>query len=187
MKTGGLQPAAARKVRIIRRAEQGGLGLSKVTQGSDGKTSFAEIGLAASGELMSPADNIVLKPFDVMVASKTEPVYVTGEVSRSGAFALEDREYLTATQILSLAGPGPNADMAKAKVLRPVQDSTQRAEIPLDLNKVFSGQVNDFPMMPNDVLYIPRKKGNAMTALGRVAMIAIPATITSLIYVAIRD
>lgn len=186
MKTGGLAPAAVRKVRIIRRTEQGALGLGKVTQGSDGKTSYAEVALTVSGELMNPADNIALKPFDVLVASKTEPVYVTGEVSRSGAFPLEDREYFTATQILSMAGPGPNADMAGAKVLRAVQDSSQRAEIALNLNEIFSGKQNDFPLLPNDVLYIPRKKGGGLSALGRVAMIAVPATITSLIYVAVR-
>jgi len=186
MKIGGLQPTASRKVKLIRRTEQGPLGLAKVTQGSDGKTSYAELTLTVTGELVNPSDNVVLKPFDVLVAGKVEPVYVTGEVGRSGAFPLEDREYITATQLMALTSPTPSADLASAKILRPVQDGGQRAEIALNLSDVLKGRANDFPLMANDTLFVPRKKSGVMSGLGRTMMIAVPALITSLIYVALR-
>jgi polysaccharide export outer membrane protein len=185
MRTGGLLPTAMRRVKVIRRIEQGRLDLKNVTESTDGKTTYGEAALTATGELADPADNIVVKPQDVVVAMKLEPVYVTGEVARSGAFPLEDREYLTAAQILAMAGAGPNADLEKARVLRLVGDSSQRAEIPLNLREIFNGKANDFPLMANDVLYIPRKGGAGRTVT-QMGLIAVPALITSLIWVWVR-
>ncbi len=183
MKTGGLQPAANRRVRIIRRAEQGRLDLPNATDSSDGKTTYAEILLTATGELANPAENIVAKPFDALVAAKTEPIYVTGEVSRTGAFPLEDREFFTATQILAMAGAAPTADIANARVLRAVNDGAQRAEIPVNLQDVLQGRANDFPLMANDVLYIPRKKTGTGAIFARLGTVAISGVVTSIIWV----
>ncbi len=185
MRTGGLLPTAMRRVRVIRRAEQGRLDLKNVTEATDGKTTYGEVALTVTGELADPADNIVMKPQDVVVAMKLEPVYVTGEVARSGAFPLEDREHLTAAQILAMAGAGPAADLEKARVLRVVGDTSQRAEIPVNLRAIFQGKANDFPLMANDVLYIPRKSGAGRTA-AQLGLIAVPALITSLIWVWVR-
>lgn len=185
MRTGGLLPTAMRRVRVIRRAEQGRLDLKNVTESTDGKTTYGEVALTVTGELVDPADNIVMKPQDVIVAMKLEPVYVTGEVARSGAFPLEDREYLSATQILAMAGAGPAADLERARVLRVVGDSSQRAEISINIKDIFSGKANDFPLMANDVLYIPRKS-SATRTVAQLGLIAVPALITSLIWVWVR-
>lgn len=185
MRTGGLLPTAVKRVKVIRRVEQGRLDLKNVTESTDGKTTYGEAAVTATGELADPADNIVLKPHDVLVASKLEPVYVTGEVARSGAFPLEDREHLTAAQILAMAGAGPLADLEKARVLRVVGDTSQRAEIPVNIREIFQGKANDFPLMPNDVLYIPRKSGAGQT-VARLGLVAVPALITSLIWVWVR-
>lgn len=185
MRTGGLLPTAMRRVRVIRRAEQGRLDLKNVTEATDGKTTYGEVALTMTGELVDPADNIVMKPQDVIVAMKLEPVYVTGEVARSGAFPLEDREYLSATQILAMAGAGPAADLERARVLRVVGDSSQRAEIAINIKDIFSGKANDFPLMANDVLYIPRKS-SATRTVAQLGLIAVPALITSLIWVWVR-
>lgn len=187
MKIGGLQPSASRKIRIIRRAEQGPLDLQNVSESSDAKTTYAEVALTATGELANPADDIIMKPFDALIASKIEPIYVTGEVSRGGALPLEDREYLTATQVLSLVGIVPTSDIAKAKVLRAVHDTAQRAEIPLNLDDVMAGRANDFPLMANDILYIPSKRTGAKQFFARLGQIAVPATITSLLWVYLRQ
>lgn len=186
MKTGGLQPSANRRIRIIRRTEQGRLELPGASESSDGKSMQAEVLLTVTGELANPAENIEAKPYDALVASKTEPIYVTGEVSRAGAFPLEDREYFTATQILAMAGAGPAADIANAKVLRAVNDGAQRAEIPLNLRDVLQGRANDFPLMSNDVLYIPRKRTGAGALFSRLGTVAISGAVTSLIWVTLR-
>jgi hypothetical protein len=61
-----------------------------------------------------------------------------------------------------------------------VLNTSRRAEIPVDLKKVLSGKESDFPLVANDVLYVPRN-GRAQV-LGKVGVVAIPAA-TALIYV----
>lgn len=187
MKTGGLQPTANRKIRISRRVEQGPLNLPKPSDSSDGKTTYAEVLLTNTGELANPAEDIEMKPFDALVATKAEPIYVTGEVGRIGPIPLEDREFMTATQVMSMVGMGPTSDIANAKILRPVHDGAQRAEIPVDLTAVLQGRANDFPLMANDVLFIPRKKAGAREFFSRLGFVAVPAALTSVIWVLIRN
>jgi polysaccharide biosynthesis/export protein len=186
MKTGGLQPTANRKIRISRRIEQGPLNLPNPSESSDGKTTYAEVLLTTTGELANPAEDIEMKPFDALVATKAEPIYVTGEVGRGGPIPLEDREFMTATQVLSMVGVGPTSDIAKARILRPVHDGAQRAEIPVDLAAVMQGRANDFPLMANDVLFIPRKKTGTREFFSRLGFVAVPAVITSVIWILIR-
>lgn len=187
MKTGGLQPTANRKIRVIRRAEQGPLDLPNASEGSDGKTSYAEVLLTTTGELANPANNIQMKPFDALVATKAEPIYVTGEVGRGGPIPLEDREFMTATQVMSMVGAGPNSDLANAKILRPVQDGALRAEIPVNLADIMAGRANDFPLMANDVLVVPRKRTGTREFFGRLGYVAVPAAITSVIWILLQQ
>lgn len=182
MRTGGLLPTAMRRIRIVRRVEQGRLDLKNVTESTDGKTTYGEVALTLTGEVADPADNIFIKPQDVLIALKLEPVYVAGEVARSGAFPLEDRDYLSAAQILAMAGAGPAADLENVRVLRVVGDSSQRAEIIINIKNILRGKANDFPLMANDVLYVPRRSG-ATRVLAQIGLIAIPALITSLIWI----
>lgn len=182
MRTGGLLPTAMRRLRIVRRAEQGRLDLKSVTESTDGKTTYGEVTLTLTGEVADPADNIVIKPQDVLIALKLEPVYVAGEVARSGAFPLEDRDYLSSAQILAMAGAGPAADLENVRVLRVVGDSSQRAEIIINMKDILRGKANDFPLMANDVLYVPRKSGTTRV-LAQIGLIAVPALVTSLIWI----
>lgn len=186
MKTGGPLPTANRKIRISRRVEQGPLTLPGASESSDGKTTYAEVLLTNTGELANPAEDLELKPFDALVATKAEPIYVTGEVGRGGPIPLEDREYMTATQVMSLVGVGPTSDIARARVLRPINEGAQRAELPVDLQAVMQGRANDFPLMANDVLFIPRKKTGASEFFRRLGFVAVPAVITSTIWILLR-
>jgi protein involved in polysaccharide export with SLBB domain len=87
--------------------------------------------------------------------------------------------------LLSLAGgPGPNADLKKARILRPVSNTPRRAEIPVNLKLAMQGQGNEIRLLPNDVLYIPRS--NKRAVLGRAALVVVPTLVTTLIWAAIR-
>jgi hypothetical protein len=74
------------------------------------------------------------------------------------------------------------ADPEKALVLRPILNTSRRAEIPVDLKKVLTGKASDFPLLPNDLLYVPRSnsKGAILKTAGLIALPLIP---TILIYV----
>jgi protein involved in polysaccharide export with SLBB domain len=130
---------------------------------------------------VNPAEDIVLEPYDQISVDRAEPVYVTGEVNRVGGIELGDRDFIYLTQLITMVGGlGKDAAPEKARILRPVLDTAQRAEIPVDLKKILSGEATDFPLTSNDVLYVPRNSHKV--ALGRVGLIAVPLA-TSMIYV----
>lgn len=178
---GGLQPNASRRIKITRRKEMGPLPLAGAVESTDGKTASAEISMGSLRENVNPAEDIILQPFDVISVERAEMVYVNGEIGRVGGFELGERESISVVQIISLAGGlSPNAMPAKARILRPVLNSSRRSEVPIDITRILAGKDNDFPLLPNDLLYIPKASSWKKTA-GRAALIALPLS-TSLLW-----
>jgi protein involved in polysaccharide export with SLBB domain len=80
-----------------------------------------------------------------------------GEVIRPGILDLGERDYLTVTQALTMSqGFTRDAKRSDVRVLRPILNTNRRAEIAINLDGIYEGRVNDFPLLPNDVLYVPR-------------------------------
>lgn len=178
---GGLQTNASRRIKVTRRLDQGVIPLPSVGVDQDKKTSSVDINVNNLRNNVNPAEDIILRPFDTINVDVAEMVYVTGEFNRAGGIELGERESISITQLISMVGGlGKDAAPDKARILRPVLNTSRRAEIPVDLKKVLSGKESDFPLLPNDVLYVPRN-GRAQV-LGKVGVIAIP-TATALIYI----
>jgi len=176
---GGLQPNASRRIKVTRRAEVGKLPLPNAIEDPVNKVSSVEISMGSLRENVNPAEDIVLEPFDVIAVERAELVYVNGEVGKVGGVELGERDYMSIAQAITLSGGlTKNADAAKARILRPVLNSSRRAEITVDLTKVFKGSANDFPLLPNDVLYVPRsRKTQVWQTLGYIAIPLIPTII----------
>ena len=69
------------------------------------------------------------------------------------------------TQALTEAGGfTPTAKRDQVVVLRPVLLTNRRAVFPIDLKRVFEGKDIDFPLLPNDVLYVQRAGTKAFMA-----------------------
>ncbi len=153
---GGLQPYASRRIKITRRKEFGKIPLPGAQVSPDGEFSTAEINIGSLRGSVSPSEDIALQPFDVLTAERAEMIYVAGAVRSAGGFEPAEREYLTVLQVLAMAGGlAENAKPKNARVLRPVLDTSRRAEIPLDLERILQGKDSDFRLMPNDTLYVP--------------------------------
>jgi polysaccharide export outer membrane protein len=185
---GGLQPTASRRVKVTRRKEYGTIPLSNAILAPDGNGSSIEINLASLRDNLNPAEDIVLQPFDVISVERAEMVYVTGEVGRVGAFDLMERDSISVIQALTLAGGiSSAADRKTAWILRPVSNTSRRAEIPLNLQRIMKGQDSDRPLLPNDVLYVPKSSAVARN-LGRTMLIVLPvaATVASIVIVTTR-
>jgi len=90
------------------------------------------------------------------------------------------------TELISLAGGlGRDAAPDKTKILRPILNGSRRAEIAVDVKSILDGRLDDFPILPNDLVVVPRSKGKAR-AVGRALMYVAPAVGTTLLYVALR-
>jgi polysaccharide export outer membrane protein len=182
---GGLQPNASRRIKITRRKEIGELPLDNRVDSVDGKTTSAEISMGSLRENVNPAEDIVLMPFDVISVERAEMVYVNGAIGRVGGFELGEKESISVIQAISLAGGlARDAAPSKARVLRPVLNSSRRSEVPIDITRILAGKDSDFPLLPNDLLYIPVASSWKKTA-GRTAIVAMPAAM-SLIWVLAR-
>src|SRR6185437_11875161 len=83
-----------------------------------------------------------------------------------GAYAVGQREQVSALQAMSLAG-GPliTAKLNKARILREKPDGS-RADIPIDMEKVLNGKAENVRLQAGDFLYIPdsRTKNVALKA-----------------------
>ena len=181
---GGLQPNASRRIKVTRRSEFGKIPLPNAIEDTAGKVSYLEISMGSLRENVNPAEDIVLQPFDVISVERAEMVYVNGELGKVGGFELGERDFISIAQVLSLAGGlTKNADAKRARILRPVLNTSKRAEITIDLTRVLKGEANDYPLLPNDVLYVPRsRRTQVWSTLGYIAIPIVP----TLIYLAVR-
>ncbi len=156
---GGLQPDASRRIKITRRADQGVIPLPNAVEDPVKKTSTVEVNMSDLISNANFAQDFPLKPYDVISAEREEQIFFMGSVGRTGGVAMEERNTISIIQALSLAGGfTPDAKITKVHVLRPIADSTRRAEIDVNFQRVLEGKDNDFPLLPNDLVYIPRSK-----------------------------
>ena len=61
---GGLQPNAARQVKVTRRAEYGPIPLPNAMEDPEKKISTVEISMGSLRENVNPAEDILLQPYD---------------------------------------------------------------------------------------------------------------------------
>lgn len=173
---GGLQPNASRRIKVTRRSESGPIPLPNSVTDPEKKISTVEISMGSLRENVNPAEDILLQPFDVISVERAELLYINGEVGRVGGIEFGERESISLTQALTMAGGFTrDSNRSKVRILRPVTNTARRAEIEIDANRVFEGKQNDFPLMPNDVLYVPRSYRRVIwTGVGAVLMPSIP-------------
>ncbi len=153
---GGLRNDAGQSVMITRRKEWGPLPLPGVKEDATGQFSIAELRLKDVLEARIPELNITIRPEDLISVPRAETIYVLGAVKRAGGFVLNERDALSVLQVLSLAGGFERtAAPQKAKILRMDASGNRRQELPLDVNRIFSGKATDVALQPDDILFIP--------------------------------
>jgi polysaccharide export outer membrane protein len=181
---GGLQTNASRRIKVTRRAEYGNIPLSNAVEDPERKTTSVEISMGSLRENVNPAEDIVLQPFDVISVERAEMVYVNGEVGRVGGIELGERDSVSITQALTLAGGFQrDANRSGVRILRPILNTDRRAAIEVNVKRILEGKENDFPLLPNDVLFVPRT--NTRTVLAAVGAVSL-SVLNPFIYLALR-
>ncbi len=172
---GGLADDAGHSVKISRRLEWGRVPLPSAADDPTGGYSVGEVSLNDIMEARNPAQNILIRPQDVISVPRGEMVYVIGQVLKAGGYMLRERETLSALQALSLAG---GLDRAAApqntRILRLAPGAANRTEIAVNLKRIMSGQAGDVPLRPEDILLVPSSAPKK--ALGRAAEAAVQIT-----------
>jgi polysaccharide biosynthesis/export protein len=179
IRVGGLQPNASRYIKVTRRAEYGPIPLPSAIEDPEKKISSVQINFASLTQSINPAEDILLQPYDQISAEPAEPVYVSGEVGKVGAFELGERESISMAQAITMAGGfGHDASRGNVRILRPVMNTTRRAAIDVNVKRILEGKDNDIPLLPGDILYVPRSySGLFWRTVGSISLSIIPYTI----------
>jgi polysaccharide export outer membrane protein len=152
----GLRTDAGYSIKITRRLEWGRLPLPGATDDPTGHYSVASVNIKSIMNATNPAENIIIKPEDVISVPKADLVYVIGTVHKSGGFVLGEHETISALEALALAeGLDRAAAPQNAKILRASQTSASRTEIPIDIKKILTGRSEDIALKADDILFIP--------------------------------
>ncbi len=178
---GGLADDAGHSVKITRRLEWGRVPLPSAADDPTGAFSVAEVSLKEILEARNPAENIVIRPQDVVSVPRANMVYVIGEVPKAGGYVLRERETLSALQALSLAGGLDRAAAPQnARILRLPAGGGNRTELAVNLKRIMTGQASDVPLQAEDILLIP---GSApKKAISRAAEAAVQITTGLIIF-----
>jgi polysaccharide export outer membrane protein len=153
---GGLRQDAGDTIHITREKKWGPIPLPDAKVDPSGEYSVAELNVQAVMNARDPAENIAIKPGDVITVPKAQLVYVIGAVNRAGGFALSEKKSMTVLQALALAeGLGRTASAKHARILRASNGSAPRAEKPIDLRDIMDGKLADAPLEPEDILFVP--------------------------------
>jgi polysaccharide export outer membrane protein len=165
---GGVEQDAGYIVRIARHTGQGALPLAGAQLDPTGQFSVAEVTLEDVMDGKHAAGALTVKPFDVITVPRARLVYVTGEVKRSGGFAVHEKQNISVLQALSLAeGLTRTAGLSGARVLRNNPATGEREEIPINLKNIFDGKSPDLALLPEDILFVPNSmaKSSALRAV----------------------
>jgi len=112
----------------------------------------------ALGAPESVENNVRIEPGDTVVVSKAGLVYVVGNVRQPGGFVMENDRTITVLQALALAqGPGPNAALNGAKLIRKTPAGPE--EVPLPLKKILAAKAPDLQLQPDDIVFVPVSAG----------------------------
>lgn len=125
----------------------------------------------------TPDQNPEILPGDTIFVAKTGLVYVVGDVSRPGGFALDHDQHLTVLQAIALA-QGVNGTAAKSKARLIRKTATGSQEIPVNLAQIMHSREGDLPLQDNDILFVPDSKTKSTLkamqyAIGGIASAAI--------------
>ena len=97
--------------------------------------------------------NLELQGGDILYVPKGEEVFVYGEVKKPGSVKWADG--LTVLRAVSLAGgPSQLAATKRVQIIR-TQDGTQQ-KYEVNLRDISKGKDPDFPLMPDDIVVVPR-------------------------------
>jgi polysaccharide biosynthesis/export protein len=153
---GGLRPEAGNVIEITRRLEWGPIPLPGAANDSTGQFSVGSVEVRSVMNASNPAENILIKPNDVISVPKADTIYVLGAVKKPGAYVLGEHRTLGALEILALAeGTEKTAAPQNARIMRVIAGSNDRADIPVNLRTILSGKIPDIPLTADDILFVP--------------------------------
>ena len=155
---GGVRADAGSSLQITRQIQWGVLPLPGAHTDPSGGYSTAEIPLEELLAGHDPAENIVVKPNDVISVPRTAVVYVVGQVRKAGKIPLNSQDGISLVRALSMAeGLDRDASPKKARIMRAAAGDPTKADQQqlVNVQDILMGKAQDVQLHANDVLFIP--------------------------------
>lgn len=111
-----------------------------------------------------PASNLKLQAGDVIRVPTAGQVYVVGNVNHPGPFYVSDGADSSILKAMALSGGLAPFASHTAYIYRLEIGQKDRTEIPVDLQKIMKRKAPDFPLMADDILYVPDAAGRRIGA-----------------------
>lgn len=109
--------------------------------------------------------NVAISPGDTVIVSKAGVVYVTGEVNKPGGFLMENNTSISLVKAIALGGGTTKlASLKHTIVIR--KSSSGMVEIEVSLDKIYHAKGTDFPLQPEDIVFVPLSNVKNYGAMG---------------------
>jgi polysaccharide biosynthesis/export protein len=123
--------------------------------------------------------NIPVYPGDIVKVTRAGIVYVVGEVKKPGGFVLKTHEQMSVLKAIALAeGLTSTSAKGRTRIIRTDENTGQKTEVPVDLDKILAGKTPDPPLNSADIVFVPNSAGKSALYKGSEAALA---TVTGLI------
>jgi polysaccharide biosynthesis/export protein len=145
-RAGGLAPEAGPEILINRRPVPGSESKPVITQHINAHRLFSEDGSES---------NMVLTGGEEIRVPTAGKVFVFGDVKSSGAFPVTDNSDTTVLKALSLAGGIGSYPSAEAYIIRRDEITGTKRRIAIDLKGILKQKVPDYPLLADDIFFVP--------------------------------
>jgi polysaccharide export outer membrane protein len=102
--------------------------------------------------------NIPIEAGDIINVVYAGSIFVIGEVIRPGEFVLRNGKPITAAQAIALGSGFTKEAKKKAVTIIRIHRDSSREEIPVNIEKILDGSIEDVRLMPDDILFVPANK-----------------------------
>ena len=164
IRAGGLSPEAGPEILVNKRAPSDPEGAPTYTRHILARTLLSS---------ETNEGNIVLTGNEEIRVPPAGRVYVVGDVKSPGSFAVQDLNDTTVLKALSLSGGLGTYYSATAYIVRRDEVTGAKKNITIELKAILERKVADFPLLPDDILFIPddTKRRQTATVLDRLATV----------------
>ena len=117
--------------------------------------------------------NITVYPGDIVKVTRAGIVYVVGEVKKPGGFVLKTHEQMSVLKAIALAeGLTSTSAKGRTRIIRTDENTGQKTEVPVDLDKILAGKTPDPPLNSADIVFVPNSAGKTALYKGSEAALA---------------
>jgi len=127
-------------------------------------TEVSRVPLRSLMDATDPTLNLKLTGGEEIRVQEAGKVFVTGNVTRPGVYAMQDNADTTVLKALALSEGLKSFSTNLAYIYRRDPATNKRTEMQVELTRIMERKSPDIELFPDDILYIPENKGRKLTA-----------------------